>query len=194
MKIPKLLLIAPLLTTNVASADQALKYGIQTTFGGETFIADGTTTTGSDTFTTDNNFKYGVYIIKPELVSHLSGKFALNSITGEVTYSDATEDFNAFSFDFLLMKEIFKTIYVGTGLTYHFNPSYTYTDASDCIDLNYDDALGSILEVTKVFDNGFEVGISYTNIEYTGIKNNYNNYFSETVDASGFALTAGFSF
>ena len=201
MSILKLFLpTALLLTVNVANAvdatSQDLRYGIQASygFGGDTFIKDGTTTLGTDTHTAGENSKYGLYVIKPELISALSGKLALNSISGSTDFTNASEDFSVISLDFLLVKDVLETVYIGAGLTYHLSPSYTYTDSANNISLDYDASLGFILEVTKVFRHGFELGLSYTGIEYSGIENDYNNYFSETVDASSFAFTVGYSF
>ena len=198
MSIKKLFLpTALLLTANVANAvdaaSQDIRYGIQASysFGGDVIVlAD----VGATTLSAGDNTSFGVYVIKPELISDLSGKFALNSISGSTDYTDGSEDMSTLSLDFLLMKDVLKTVYVGAGLTYHLSPTYTYKDSSNNIDLNYDSSLGFILEVTKVFSNGFEVGLSYTGIEYSGIENDYNSYFSKKVDASSLALTAGFSF
>jgi len=214
MNISKLLLpVALLLTANAANADQDLKYGIQTSFGfgGDTFIDDDTVKI--TTLDAGDNFSFGAYALKPELVYDLSGKIALNYISGSEDFTDASEDFNTLSIDLLLMKEIIDTVHIGVGLTYHVNPSYdlnyeltttstatgslvsTVSNESEKID--YDGALGLILEITKTFRNGLEVGISYTSIEYSGTENNNNSNvinISDTVNASNFALTAGFSF
>lgn len=193
MNVSKLLLPAVLLlTANAANAAQHMRYGIQTYFGfgGDTFIEGGQTALGTDTLTGGEHDQLGVYLVKPNILFDLSGKLALNAIVAEELYTNGNEDFSTVSLDFLLVKELSNSLYFGAGATYHIDPTYTYNVSSQERDLEYDPALGFIIELTKEFQSGFTVGLSYTNIEYSGIENNYNA-FSETVDASSFALTIG---
>jgi len=196
MNISKLLLpIALLLTANAANADQDIKYGIQASFGfgGDTFIEGGTTTTGEDTLTGGDNFRFGAYIVNPEVIYDLSSKLAINYMYGDEEYlGGKTEDSSTLSLDLLLMKEVFESFYLGAGVTYHLAPSYTYESSSINTTIDYDAELGFVIEATKTFRNGFEFGASYTSIEYSGGESIYT--VAETVDASSFALTIGFSF
>lgn len=198
MSILKSLLPATLLlTVSIANADEELKYGVQASFGfgGDTII---TTETTETTIDAGDNYRFGGYLLKPELIYGLSTKLALNYISVDKEYTNATEDLNSISIDFLLMKEIISGVYLGAGVTSHLTPSYELLlDGGDSEKIDYDPALGLVIEVTKTFRNGLEVGFSYTSIEYSGTEdtNNANNFdIANTVDASSFALTTGFSF
>ena len=208
MKYVKLLLpVVALSIANIAVADEgvetekaaeskALAFGLQASFGvgGDTVITDADV----ETLDAGDNFSFGGYVIKPELISDLSGKLAVNIISGSKSYSDAEEDLDRTSIDFLLIKEI-DSFSFGAGLTYHLNPSHELaTDNNGTKKVDYDSALGLILEATKTLDNGFTFGVQYTNIEYSGGKENSNDNSLvaslETVDASNIAFSVGYSF
>jgi hypothetical protein len=197
MKMTKLFLPAALLlTANAVNANENTGFGIQASLGlgGDTII---TGDAGTTTLTAGDNIRFGGYVQQSNLVLDLSGKLALNYINGSKSYSNAEEDLTTFSVDLLLMKEVGNGFSFGGGLTYHLSPSYelVYNDG-DFSKVDYDNALGFVLEAKKTLTFGLELSLIYTNIEYTGTANPSNSGLavSEDINASNISFAVGYTF
>lgn len=60
----------------------------------------------------------------------------------------------------------FKYARIGAGLTYHINPSLEGEGVASNVQVDFDDALGAIVEVGFLF-NSFGIAYRHTEIEYT---------------------------
>ncbi len=74
---------------------------------------------------------------------------------------------------------------IGGGLTYHLSPSLTTSGFASGNDLDFDNALGFVMEVDYKFSEKGFVGARLTSIEYQ-LSNS-----SETIDGSSFGITLG---
>lgn len=72
----------------------------------------------------------------------------------------------------------------GGGLTYHMSPEFEadFDSLDDNISVDFDDALGLVLEYDYFFNDSLSVGVRYTTIEYE------ISDYSEEVDGSYFGL------
>lgn len=68
----------------------------------------------------------------------------------------------------------------GGGLTYHMNPEFEtdFDDFDENVSIDFDDALGWVLEYDYFFSESASLGVRYTDIEYTAPS------FSEKIDGS----------
>ena len=82
----------------------------------------------------------------------------------------------------------FDKIRIGFGLTYHQNPELDASDAGG-YDIDFDDALGTVLSAEYKFSTGFAAGLRHTSIEYEASEN--TNY---TKDGSNIGLYGTFLF
>ena len=173
------------------NANENITYGIQTSvgFGGDEIIENSTTST----ITSGDSISFGGFINTPILFSDFYGKISASYAFENQSYINAEESFNRLPINFLLMRKSGDYSY-GAGITYHLNPSYeiTYTAGGKDI-IDYDNALGLVLEATKAIGSfGLDVGVQYTNIEYSGDDNKSDsNSFSlnEKADGSNIAVT-----
>jgi hypothetical protein len=76
----------------------------------------------------------------------------------------------------------------GGGVTYHLNPEFEIdTDFADG-DIEFDNALGLVIEYDYFFSEGLSAGLRYTSIEYEA------SDFDEEIDGSYFGLIISFAF
>lgn len=197
MNLVKLGLTISLIAGSAFANASEYNFGIQggVGFGGDKVIASGTTT---ETITAGDSFTYGVFINTPILFSDVYGKVAISVANESETYTDAEESFSRMPLSFLLMKKAGSYSY-GAGLTYHLNPSYELSlNSGGSAKIDYDSAIGFIIEANKTLSSGLELGVSYTKVEYSGGSTTNTTgstlTFNETVAASNFAITLGYTF
>jgi hypothetical protein len=71
----------------------------------------------------------------------------------------------------------------GGGITYHMNPKYSIdVDNGVSGDVDFDDALGLVVEYDYFFSQNVSLGVRYTDIEYDA------SDFNETIDGSHFGI------
>jgi len=81
-------------------------------------------------------------------------------------------------------------IRIGFGLTYHLNPELDGSDAAGPnADLDFDDALGTVLSIEYKFGNGFAAGLRHTSIEYE-----LSDFDATSLDGSNIGLYGTFLF
>ena len=97
-------------------------------------------------------------------------EFAFNYQTESVDADNGSVSFTRFPIDALLSTKIDK-FSVGAGLTYHLSPTLE-GDGFLNVDINYDDAIGTILNATYHMTNdgvhGILWGLRFTQIDYQG--------------------------
>ncbi len=77
----------------------------------------------------------------------------------------------------------------GAGLSYHMNPEFDASlDGYDSINVDFDNALGAVVEYGYKFSGGFVLGLRYTSIDYSSSK------VDGDIDGSNVGLMATFTF
>jgi hypothetical protein len=61
----------------------------------------------------------------------------------------------------------FKYARIGAGLTYHINPSLKGDGVANNIQADFDNAVGTVLEVGLIFGGSYGLAFKHTDIEYT---------------------------
>lgn len=160
---------------------------------------------GDDVFSGNSNNKtisagdvtsFGGYVLSPLLANELFFKTSANLMSKGKNYHDGeSERLGSMSIDALIMKQV-DDLNFGAGITYHLNPSYEFDYNDGNLDkVNYDSAAGFILEFNKALKRGFNAGVRYTHIEYTGERSSdsYSANTATEVDASSIALTMSYT-
>jgi hypothetical protein len=77
---------------------------------------------------------------------------------------------------------------LGGGLTYHINPELEGSGIAAPVDVNFDDALGFVLQADYGFTDRMAIGLRYTNLKYE-VRGS-----SASAKADGLGLTFSYSF
>lgn len=66
----------------------------------------------------------------------------------------------------LLMYKSGEKVYVGGGLSYHLNPSISGSGLAGGLNIDFDNALGLVVELDYMLSNGGYLGVKLTSIDY----------------------------
>ena len=74
--------------------------------------------------------------------------------------------FTRLPLDALLMYRLGERVSLGGGATYHLDPTLEYDGPSTSFDVNYDDALGLVLQAEYDFEGQGYMALKFTSIDY----------------------------
>lgn len=151
-------------------------------FGGDTLVtavfADGSTRS----IKANEGFFMGVGASILNDARNVEGEMSVSYKFQTIDANDANLQFTRFPFDALLFYRQYR-YRVGGGLTYHLNPKVRGSGAAAGLNVNYENALGAILQGDYVFGPKTAVGLRYTMLQYKA-----------TSGAGGTARGDGFGF
>lgn len=75
-------------------------------------------------------------------------------------------DFYRYPLEALLMYKAAEKVYLGGGLSYHLNPKISADGIATGSNIDFDNALGFVIEMDYVLSNGGYLGIKFTSIDY----------------------------
>lgn len=167
---------------NVGKAELFLEASLEG--GGETFA---TAERGNDYYSIDDDLNIGGGIKLGIGIQNMIGQEELGSLSVALGYIwdriDATNgdaDFSTITFDVIYTRH-FDMHRLGLGASYHIDPRYEEDiDGSTPFDLDFDDSLGFTLKYGYEINQGLQIGVRYTVMEYE-----INN---TDVDADSFGL------
>ncbi len=153
-------------------------------FGGETLVD-----TGDEELKAGSGLLFGGFVQVPLTSNNAQPVFAklgMSYMRDSISASDGDASFDKFPIDALVMTQV-NNVKFGAGLTYHLNPTYEEDSDYGDYEVEFDNALGFIVEGDLTLPNSsVEFGLRYTKIDYevNGIE----------FDGNGFALTMGSTF
>ncbi len=154
-------------------------------FGGETLVD-----TGEDELKSGSGLLFGAFTQVPltsDNSQSLFAKLGMSYMRDSVSATDGDASFDKFPIDALLMTQV-NNLKFGAGLTYHLNPTYEEDSAFGDYEVEFDNALGFIVEADLTIPNSsIEFGLRYTKIDYE-----FNGV--EIFNGNGFTLTMGSTF
>lgn len=141
--------------------------------GGDTLVNVSFDDGSSESVTAGGGVLFGASIEKNlnlDTAYPMFAEFAFNYQTDSVDAENGSVSFTRFPIDALLSTKIDKFA-LGAGLTYHLSPTLE-SDGFLNVDVNYDDAIGTILNATYHMTNdgvhGILWGLRFTQIDYQG--------------------------
>ena len=169
---------------NIEQKDIRFGFNVAIAVGGDTMFSVPFEDGSSEDMNAGDGFILGLAIEKKwdtdtslPFYTEASFNYMFNSIDAE----NGSIEFNRYPLDFVASTK-YNNISVGAGITHHLSPTLKGDGIASFPDINYDDATGSILQVSYTTTNKIIWGLKYTNITYTGA-----NLFDQ--DGSSFALT-----
>lgn len=164
------------ISSNAFSSEQEktkdIRFGfnVAIAIGGDTMFSVPFEDGSSEDMNAGDGFILGIAVEKKwdintslPLYTEASFNYMFNSIDAE----NGSISFNRFPLDFIASTKV-KDFTFGAGLTHHLSPTLEGDGIASFPDINYDDATGSILQVSYTSANKLIWGLKFTNITYTG--------------------------
>ena len=131
-------------------------------FGGDTLVtANGST----KSIKANEGFFMGVGASIFNDARNVEGELSISYKFQTIDANNANLQFTRFPFDALLFYRQYR-YRVGGGLTYHLNPKVQGSGAAAGSNVNYEDALGAILQGDYLFGTKTAAGLRYTMLQY----------------------------
>jgi hypothetical protein len=163
-----------------------LKAGLD--FGGNT-VVDVVFTDGSrDSIRANEGFYFGggasIINAANTIEVELSVAYKMAAVTGD----NGDVDFGRIPLEALVFYRLEK-LRLGGGLTYHVDPKLDGSGVLSSVNVDFDNALGLVLQGDYRFGEHFTLGLRYTGIKYEA-----SAPFSGSVKGNGIGVTAGYRF
>jgi len=165
---------------SISTAEIYAEFGFEG--GGETLGS-----TSDEDLNTAGGFKFALgfqrYIGGFEDVGIL---LSLGYLFNTIDASNGTAETDAMVLDFIYFR-LFGPHRIGTGGSYHLNPSYKDDlDGFARTNINFDDSLGFVVRYSYTITEGFQAGVRYTIMDYEANGENFD------ADSFGFFISSSF--
>lgn len=186
LRIPVLAAALACGAADAAEVKPFLKAGID--LGGDR-IVDVVFTDGSrDSIKANEGFYFGGGASIVNDAGTIEVELSVSYKTAAVTGDNGDVDFGRFPLEALIFYRLEK-FRLGGGLTYHVDPNVDGSGILSSVNLDFDNALGLVLQGDYRFGEHFTLGLRYTSIKYEA-----SAPFSGSVKGNGLGITAGYRF
>ena len=101
-----------------------------------------------------------------EVSKDIESRFMVGLKFDSIDAENGSVDFFRYPLEALLMYKASEEILIGGGLSYHLNPSISGDGFAAGADVDFDNALGFVLELDYLLSNGGYLGVKLTSIDY----------------------------
>lgn len=101
-----------------------------------------------------------------EVHENLEARFMAGIKFDSINAENGDVDFYRYPLEALLMYKAAEKVYLGGGLSYHLNPNISGDGIAANANIDFDDALGFVVELDYVLSNGGYLGVKLTSIDY----------------------------